>query len=27
VIPPCVIKVYGRPGTARSEKTGTANAG
>ena len=22
VIPPCVMKVYGRPGTARSEKTG-----
>jgi AraC-like DNA-binding protein len=27
MIPPCVLKVYGRPGTARSEKTGHARAG
>ena len=27
MIPSCVMKVYGRPGTARSEKTGGAKAG
>ena len=26
VIPPCVMKVYGRPGTARSKKTDEATA-
>ena len=26
-IPPCVLKTYGRPGTARSEKTVVAEAG
>jgi AraC-like DNA-binding protein len=27
MIPPCVLKVYGRPGTARSKKTPDAAAG